>query len=150
MKGLSAINFSSAKVLVAGDVMADTYWVGQTSRISPEAPVPVVLVDFDETRPGGAANVAVNVVALEAKTTLMGLVGDDAIGEEIARLLTRQGVSHSLLRLADARTIRKLRLMSRGQQLVRVDFEQQFSNVSLKEKFAPIESRLLDHDVLVL
>ena len=150
MKGLSAINFSSAKVLVAGDVMADTYWVGQTSRISPEAPVPVVLVDFDETRPGGAANVAVNVVALGAKTTLVGLVGDDAIGEEIARLLTHQGVSHSLLRLADARTIRKLRLMSRGQQLVRVDFEQQFSNVSLKEKFAPIESRLLDHDVLVL
>ncbi|NDB17473.1 MAG: hypothetical protein EB018_11380, partial [Gammaproteobacteria bacterium] len=150
MKGLSAINFSSAKVLVAGDVMADTYWVGQTSRISPEAPVPVVLVDFDETRPGGAANVAVNVVALEAKTTLVGLVGDDAIGEEIARLLTRQGVSHSLLRLADARTIRKLRLMSRGQQLVRVDFEQKFSNVSLKEKFAPIEARLLDHDVLVL
>jgi D-beta-D-heptose 7-phosphate kinase/D-beta-D-heptose 1-phosphate adenosyltransferase len=150
MKGLSAINFSSSKVLVAGDVMADTYWVGQTSRISPEAPVPVVLVDFEETRPGGAANVALNIVALGARTTLVGLVGDDAIGDEIARLLTQQGVDHSLIRVAGARTIRKLRVMSRRQQLVRVDFEQRFANVPIKEKLSPIELRLLDNDILVL
>jgi len=150
MKGLAAINFSSSKVLVAGDVMADTYWVGQTSRISPEAPVPVVLVEFEETRPGGAANVALNIVALGARTTLVGLVGDDAIGGEIARLLTQQGIDHSLIRVAGARTIRKLRVMSRRQQLIRMDFEQRFENVSIKEKLSPIELRLPDNDILVL
>ncbi|MBM4231921.1 MAG: bifunctional D-glycero-beta-D-manno-heptose-7-phosphate kinase/D-glycero-beta-D-manno-heptose 1-phosphate adenylyltransferase HldE [Gammaproteobacteria bacterium] len=150
MKGLAAINFASSKVLVAGDVMADTYWVGQTSRISPEAPVPVVLVEFEETRPGGAANVALNIVALGARTTLVGLVGDDAIGGEIARLLTQQGIDHSLIRVAGARTIRKLRVMSRRQQLIRMDFEQRFENVSVKEKLSPIELRLPDNDILVL
>ena len=150
MKGLAAINFASSKVLVAGDVMADTYWVGQTSRISPEAPVPVVLVEFEETRPGGAANVALNIVALGARTTLVGLVGDDAIGGEIARLLTQQGIDHSLIRVAGARTIRKLRVMSRRQQLIRMDFEQRFENVSIKEKLSPIELRLPDNDILVL
>lgn len=150
MSNLAKLDFSAARVLVAGDVMADTYWVGSTSRISPEAPVPVVLVDFEETRPGGAANVALNAVALGCQATLVGLIGDDSAGAELARLLEQQSVSHGLIKVAGGQTIRKLRVMSRRQQLVRLDFEQATAGLSADAKIDGVRNRLENADVLVL
>ena len=150
MKSHGGLDFSATRILVAGDVMADTYWVGSTSRISPEAPVPVVRVEFEETRPGGAANVALNIVALGAQATLVGLIGDDSAGEELARLLEQRGIGHGLLRVAGAQTIRKLRVMSRRQQLVRLDFEQDPAGLPVEGKVDGLRSHLSTAHVLVL
>ncbi|HUP90757.1 MAG TPA: bifunctional D-glycero-beta-D-manno-heptose-7-phosphate kinase/D-glycero-beta-D-manno-heptose 1-phosphate adenylyltransferase HldE [Solimonas sp.] len=129
-------DFSKARVLVAGDVMLDRYWIGPTSRISPEAPVPVVRIQKDETRPGGAANVALNVASLGASARLLGVVGTD----EAARLLTAEldarKVASIFLRSADAPTITKLRVLSRNQQLIRLDFEESLSVVGAFDRAA--------------
>lgn len=119
-------DFSSANVLVVGDVMLDRYWHGPTSRISPEAPVPVVQVRESEERPGGAGNVALNVSALGGQATLVGLVGDDEAGERLGKLMTTMGVRCRLVAQEGKPTITKLRVISRHQQLIRVDFEDSF------------------------
>lgn len=119
-------DFSQAHVVVAGDVMLDSYWQGATTRISPEAPVPVVLVQNQEVRLGGAANVAVNVRGLGGQVALLGLVGADDAACQLEDLLTQHKVSSSLHRVAGSQTINKLRILSRHQQLIRVDFEDHF------------------------
>lgn len=119
-------DFSSASVLVVGDVMLDRYWQGSTSRISPEAPVPVVKVEGDELRPGGAANVALNAAALGGQVALVGLVGDDAEAGLLAERLTTCGVSSDFVAVPGSRTITKLRILSKHQQLIRLDFEDGF------------------------
>ncbi len=120
-------DFSSARVLVAGDVMLDRYWHGGTSRISPEAPVPVVRVDEVEERPGGAGNVALNIAALGATATLTGLTGDDEPADSLLQQLNSTGVQCDLSRLPGFPTITKLRVISRQQQLIRLDFEDDFT-----------------------
>ncbi|MFD1009356.1 MULTISPECIES: bifunctional D-glycero-beta-D-manno-heptose-7-phosphate kinase/D-glycero-beta-D-manno-heptose 1-phosphate adenylyltransferase HldE [Oceanisphaera] len=119
--------FDNAKVLVVGDVMLDRYWSGPTGRISPEAPVPVVKVEHNEERPGGAANVALNVAALGAKARLLGLTGDDEAATALQDKMQGVGVECDFLRLATHPTITKLRIMSRNQQLLRLDFEDCFA-----------------------
>ena len=84
--------FEKARVLVVGDVMLDRYWHGATSRISPEAPVPVVHVGLSEERAGGAANVALNIVALGAQTRLLGVTGDDESAGSLQALLSGAGI----------------------------------------------------------
>lgn len=116
--------FSSVRVLVVGDVMLDRYWQGATSRISPEAPVPVVRVDERHDRAGGAGNVAVNLASLGVQVHLLGLVGDDEAGRELAQILGAAGVSTELPAIASVPTVTKLRILSRHQQLIRLDFEQ--------------------------
>ena len=116
-------DFSQASVVVAGDVMLDEYWFGATDRISPEAPVPVVHVGGDEARPGGAANVAVNLAALGAGTSLTGVVGADAAAGQLEDLVGACGVRHRFVVDASRPTIAKLRVLSRGQQLIRLDRE---------------------------
>lgn len=116
-------DFETGRVLVVGDVMLDRYWRGDSSRISPEAPVPVVCVQGLEEKPGGAANVALNVAALGCKASLLGVTGDDAAGKALQRMLAAAGVVHRLQRVSGRRTIVKLRVLSRNQQLVRLDFE---------------------------
>jgi len=116
-------DLSAAHVVVCGDVMLDRYYTGATGRISPEAPVPVVRVDAEVLRPGGAANVAASLVALGARCTLIGVIGDDADGAQLERLLDEAGVECRLERDARRRTVTKLRVTSRGQQLLRLDFE---------------------------
>ncbi len=117
-------SFAGARVLVLGDVMLDRYWHGETARISPEAPVPVVRVDETEMRPGGAANCAVNVAALGATPILLGLIGDDEAGAALEGLLERSGVGERrLLRRPGLATITKMRVVSRHQQLLRIDIE---------------------------
>jgi D-beta-D-heptose 7-phosphate kinase/D-beta-D-heptose 1-phosphate adenosyltransferase len=112
--------------LVAGDVMLDRYWLGATSRISPEAPVPVVRVDTDELRVGGAGNVALNITALGAGATLAALVGEDEAADTLRRQLAGGRVVCKLLATTESRTITKLRVLSRHQQLIRLDFEDAF------------------------
>ncbi len=124
---LSVPDFTSAKVLVVGDAMLDDYWFGPTSRISPEAPVPVVRVTGAESRAGGAANVAVNLAALGARATLAGIIGDDANGNALEVLLAGAGVDTCLARAAARPTITKLRVLSRNQQLIRLDREDHFT-----------------------
>jgi D-beta-D-heptose 7-phosphate kinase/D-beta-D-heptose 1-phosphate adenosyltransferase len=141
--------FSQAKIIVIGDVMLDRYWSGQAARISPEAPVPVVRVHNSEDRVGGAANVALNIAHLGGQVTLLGVVGDDAEGEELKRLLQAQGVECLFVVQPGLRTICKLRIMAQHQQLIRVDFEDlplQFDRSLLQ---AHLEQLLPEHDVLV-
>lgn len=124
---LTVPRFDSADVLVIGDVMLDRYWHGGTSRISPEAPVPVIKVDNIEDRPGGAGNVALNIAALGAPVTLFGLTGVDEAAEALAQRLGGAQVDCHFHRISDHPTITKLRVISRNQQLLRMDFEQPFA-----------------------
>ncbi len=122
-------DFSTARVLVAGDVMLDRYWVGPTQRISPEAPVPVVRIEKDETRPGGAANVALNAAALGSRTELVGVVGKDEAARLLEKRLRAQKIAVRFVQSGDKPTITKLRVLSRNQQLIRLDFEESLSVV---------------------
>ena len=124
--------FDAARVLVCGDVMLDRYWSGTAQRISPEAPVPVVRVRDEEYRPGGAANVALNVAALGAQCTLVGLVGDDAGADALEARLQAAGVDCALVRVPGWPTITKLRVTSRRQQLIRLDFEEPLTAADAK------------------
>jgi D-beta-D-heptose 7-phosphate kinase/D-beta-D-heptose 1-phosphate adenosyltransferase len=143
-------DFSRVRVLVAGDVMLDRYWYGSTGRISPEAPVPVVRVDGEEHRPGGAANVAVNIAALGGRVCVLGLVGDDEQGRSLEDLLHHSGVECCFDRPVGYPTITKLRVVSRQQQLIRLDFENGFPEPAgrgLSDSFA---KRLDKVEVVVL
>jgi D-beta-D-heptose 7-phosphate kinase/D-beta-D-heptose 1-phosphate adenosyltransferase len=120
---ISIPDFSKTHVVVAGDVMLDQYLFGATSRISPEAPVPVVHIQETDDRPGGAANVAVNLAALGASTKLIGVVGEDAAADTLERILGAQGIACGFARVDDRPTITKTRVQSRGQQLIRLDQE---------------------------
>lgn len=115
--------FDGKHALVYGDVMLDRYWHGDTSRISPEAPVPVVNVNMIETRPGGAANVAQNIATLGARVTLCGLVGDDLPAKELENTLNDMTIDCRFLSLPNYPTVTKLRVLGRHQQLIRMDFE---------------------------
>lgn len=123
----SVPDFSRVGVLVAGDVMLDEYWFGSTTRISPEAPVPVVRVTGSEARAGGAANVAVNLASLGARTSLTGIVGRDSNGATLGDLLRNQGIVVDFVEAARRPTITKLRVLSRNQQLIRLDTEDGFT-----------------------
>lgn len=138
------------RVLVLGDLMLDRYWHGATQRISPEAPVPVVHVGGIEERPGGAGNVALNAVALGAPVTLVGPVGDDEAGDRLQGLLEEAGVACCFHREAHAPTITKLRILSRHQQLIRLDFEDGFPGMPADALDAAFEAALEAADVVVL
>ena len=116
--------FDQARVLVLGDIMLDRYWEGGTSRISPEAPVPVVRVEQINDRPGGAGNVALNIAALGAGARLGGYTGADEMADSLQDMLHGAGVDCAFTRLDDIPTITKLRIISRHQQLIRLDFEE--------------------------
>ncbi len=142
--------FDKARILVAGDVMLDRYWHGGTSRISPEAPVAVVKVQTIKDSPGGAGNVALNLAALGAAASLVGLVGDDANGRELETSLNAAGVLCDFHRVADKPTITKLRVISRHQQLIRLDFEEAFEPESARHLTDKVRKLLQQTDVLVL
>lgn len=142
--------FSRARILVVGDVMLDRYWSGLAARISPEAPVPVVRVQEREDRVGGAANVALNIARLGGQVTLLGVVGDDAEGEELKALLEAAGVVCDFVVESGLSTICKLRVMAQHQQLIRIDFEDVplcFARERLQTK---VQQHVAQHPVLVL
>ncbi len=140
----------TARILVVGDVMLDRYWFGEVSRISPEAPVPVVKVERSEERPGGAANVARNIAALGAQATLLSVVGADEAGAALARLLGSSGIDASLHEDPQLATTVKLRVIGRQQQLLRIDFENWPAHEVLQAKLAEFETRVRDCDVVIL
>src|SRR5579863_7037922 len=113
-------DFSTSHILVIGDVMLDRYWFGDTARISPEAPVPVVTIKQNDERPGGAGNVALNIAALGASVTLIGVAGKDDAARILREQLTAANVKHAIHQLETIPTITKLRIISRHQQLLRL------------------------------
>ena len=141
---------AKAHVLVVGDVMLDRYWFGDVSRISPEAPVPVVHVQRTEERPGGAANVARNIVSLGGKATLLSVVGDDEAGRSLAALLEKEKVVTLFHKDAQLPTTVKLRVIGRQQQLLRIDFETPPSREVLEDKLGDFESLVDGVDVVIL
>lgn len=129
---------SEAKILVVGDVMLDRYWQGDSSRISPEAPVPVVKIGELDDKVGGAANVAKNIAHLDGQVSLLGIIGDDENADRLEQLLLDGRIKSALIRQNQQPTITKLRVISRQQQVVRLDFEETFSEQQatlLKEAF---------------
>lgn len=143
-------HFESAKVLVYGDVMLDRYWYGDTSRISPEAPVPVVLVSDTESRPGGSANVALNIAALGAQVSLLGLTGDDVEGKSLQTHLEENDIVCHFQAVPDHPTITKLRVLGRNQQLIRMDFERSFYGVDDAPLLQRYEEQCNSVDVVIL
>jgi len=140
----------NVRLLVVGDVMLDRYWFGEVSRISPEAPVPVVKVERQEERLGGAANVARNAASLGAISALLSVVGDDEAGRTLGRLLGEGQIDASLHVDRNIDTIVKLRVSGRQQQLLRIDFETPPSHEILQAKLADFESRVVQADVIIL
>ena len=141
--------FQRAHVLVVGDAMLDRYWFGAVERISPEAPVPVVRVNREEERLGGAANVALNVKAVGAGATLLTVVGDDEPAGRLRRLLAEHGVRSLLGSDPKLRTIVKLRVIGRAQQLIRLDFESQPDHEVLALMLSDYERVLPEHDAVL-
>jgi len=134
----SVPEFGGHRILVVGDVMLDRYWTGATERVSPEAPVPIVHVGAHEERLGGAANVAVNLSTLGAEVELLGLVGADEEARRLAAMLDTADIGNSLIERGEAPTVTKLRVLSRHQQLLRLDFERGFGDeaaTALTERF---------------
>ncbi|RDE18747.1 bifunctional D-glycero-beta-D-manno-heptose-7-phosphate kinase/D-glycero-beta-D-manno-heptose 1-phosphate adenylyltransferase HldE [Motiliproteus coralliicola] len=142
-------DFSSARVLVVGDLMLDRYWHGQTGRISPEAPVPVVHIKDHEGRPGGAGNVALNIVALGGNATLLSLVGKDEAADSLRLQLNEAGVQCEFEEVEGSDTITKLRVMSRNQQLIRLDFEDGFEDYDHAHLLSRFDHCLRDCDTVV-
>ena len=141
---------SQVRLLVVGDVMLDRYWFGEVSRISPEAPVPVVKVERIEERLGGAANVARNAAAVGAKTALLSVVGDDEAGRSLSRMLVEGEIEAGLHVDRNIDTTVKLRVIGRQQQLLRIDFETTPSHEILRAKLAEFELRVANADVVIL
>ncbi len=141
---------AAARVLIVGDVMLDRYWFGEVSRISPEAPVPVVKIEKVEERPGGAANVARNCAALGARVFLLSVVGADEAGKTLAQLMSDANIESSLHEDAGLNTTVKLRVIGRQQQLLRIDFENTPDHEVLRAKLADFSARLADCDVVIL
>jgi rfaE bifunctional protein kinase chain/domain len=110
-------------ILVVGDVMLDEYWHGRASRISPEAPVPVVSIKNREERLGGAANVALNVKSLNTNVSLLGVVGQDGSAQALKKLLKEESIQDLLVEDPHQHTIKKLRILSDQHQLIRLDHD---------------------------
>ena len=138
------------RVLVVGDAMLDRYWYGGVERISPEAPVPVIAVTRADERPGGAANVARNVRALGARCRLLSITGDDVEANTLARLLNDDRIECSLYRDKLINTTVKLRVISRNQQLIRIDFESPASKDARVKLLDDYLGFLGEHDVVIL
>ncbi|TXT31066.1 MAG: D-alpha beta-D-heptose 7-phosphate 1-kinase [Rhodocyclaceae bacterium] len=150
MSGSMLEKISQVRLLVVGDVMLDRYWFGEVSRISPEAPVPVVKVQRIEERLGGAANVARNAASLGAVSALLSVVGDDEAGRTLGRLLEEGQIDANLHVDREIDTTVKLRVIGRQQQLLRIDFETTPSHEVLQAKLADFETRVVQSDVVVL
>jgi len=143
-------SFAKAKILVVGDVILDRYWHGNTTRISPEAPVPVVHIRQSEERAGGAANVAINVASLGSNITLLGLVGNDDVASTLEKKLQEQHVTPHLLRVANKPTISKLRVVGHNQQLIRLDFEENFADYNFDDFIAAYKKILPTINLVIL
>lgn len=137
------------RVLVVGDVMLDCYWHGEVARLSPEAPVPVVHIQREANRLGGAANVALNIRTLGARVTLLSMVGQDDAARRLRHLLETQDIEAELSEDPRMETIVKLRVIGRSQQMLRIDFEKEPDHdvlVSMNKRFKEL---LSNHDSVI-
>jgi rfaE bifunctional protein kinase chain/domain len=148
--GVNRPDTKKARVLVVGDVMLDRYWFGEVERISPEAPVPVVLIKSEEARPGGAANVARNCATLGARTQLLSVVGDDDEGRLLRRISEKAGVHVNFHTDRSIKTTQKLRVLGRRQQLLRIDFETAPSREVLASNLADFKAAMPSCNVVIL
>lgn len=142
-------DFQPTRILVVGDLMLDRYWYGETSRISPEAPVPVVHIGDSEERAGGAGNVALNIASLGAKATVIGLTGKDEAADALENRLENVGVDCQFERLDGYATVTKLRVLSRHQQLLRMDFEDGFRGYDSTGLVKRFSANLADAHIVV-
>ncbi|HEY1128306.1 MAG TPA: D-glycero-beta-D-manno-heptose-7-phosphate kinase [Roseateles sp.] len=140
---------AARRILVVGDVMLDRYWHGAVERISPEAPVPVVRIEREEERLGGAANVALNIRTLGARATLLTVVGQDEPARRLRELLQARDIETVLREDKQLYTIVKLRVIGRAQQLLRVDFENEPDHEALGEMLDDFAAQLPHHDVVL-
>ena len=143
-------SFHQTRILVVGDVMLDTYWRGDTNRISPEAPVPVVQVNQFDSRAGGAANVALNAASLGCKVKLVGIVGNDESSECLEKILQKYNVEHEFSKIANIPTIKKLRIISHNNQLIRLDFEKKMYDCNFSELLEIYKRQLDCSDIVIL
>ncbi|EGV36999.1 D-glycero-beta-D-manno-heptose-7-phosphate kinase [Neisseria weaveri] len=141
--------FKQAKVLVVGDVMLDRYWFGETSRISPEAPVPIARITKTDQRAGGAGNVARNIASLGGNAALLSVTGDDEAADTLDNLMRQDGIASHLLRDKDIDTTVKLRVVSRNQQLIRLDFEEQPNREILDAVKQQYRNLLPEYDTVI-
>ena len=140
----------SARVLVVGDTMLDRYWFGEVERISPEAPVPVAKIERMDQRAGGAGNVARNIAALGGQAALLSVVGQDEAANELEKIIQSNGVQTFLEHDETIDTTVKLRVLSRNQQLLRIDFEEKPSQDVLDRLNRRFRSLLPDYDAVIL
>lgn len=136
-------------ILVVGDAMLDKYWFGDTNRISPDAPVPVVNIMRTEERLGGAANVARNISKIGVNSTLLSVVGDDIDGKTLEQLLISEGVHSKLIFSSNQKTTIKLRIIARQQHLLRCDFESFISLAELTQSIVLFENLLNNKDIVI-
>ena len=142
-------DMSHGNITVIGDVMLDRFWSGASRRVSPEAPVPVVNVSGQEDRAGGAGNVAVNLAELGVTVSLVGLCGDDEHARALRSCVESAGVRWNVMP-CKADTIVKLRVLSRNQQLLRMDFEQSLAPYANDLFLRYAQQHLADADLVIL
>lgn len=146
-------SFSNRRIIVLGDIMLDQYIWGKVQRISPEAPVPIIEVQSEEFRLGGAANVALNLCALGARVELVGICGKDSHAKTIKQLLKKQKLStEGIFGDAERPTTLKTRIGAASQQIVRIDLEQtnELNNALAQELIAYLETLIPQCDALVI
>lgn len=143
-------DFSSANILIVGDVMLDSYWQGATRRISPEAPVPVIHVNDQSMRIGGSGNVAMNVTSLGASASLLALIGADQAGRDLSELLLESSINNLCVIESELQTTTKLRVLSQHQQLIRLDFEQPHHSKNPAQLLAQFEANLASVNMVIL
>ncbi|MGB1801371.1 MAG: PfkB family carbohydrate kinase, partial [Gammaproteobacteria bacterium] len=141
---------STASVLVVGDIILDQYIYGETNRISPEAPVPVLRVESTEERAGGAANVAINISSLDVSVKLLGITGKDDSSQRLEKILNDKGVECHFIKHDDFSTITKQRVLSRHQQLIRLDYEEEKGSFDTSELIEEYSKLIESADVVVL
>ena len=141
---------SAARILVVGDVMLDRYWFGDVNRISPEAPVPVAKINKTDHRAGGAANVARNIAALGGQAALLSVVGNDEAADTLTTLLQQDNIANHMIHSESMPTTLKLRILSRNQQLIRLDFEEHPDFGSLNNVATKYGELVAQYDAVIL
>ena len=140
------LDFSNIKVLVVGDFMIDHYIIGESNRMSPEAPVPVVVPKKEYVIPGGAGNVAMNMSSLGAQVSCVGVIGDDSWGEKLLSILNERGIDSTYIdKIKDFKTTLKQRIYSNDKQIARIDNEE-----ILKQKCSFMDEKFNNYDVIIL
>lgn len=141
---------SKALITVLGDLMLDRYWFGSAKRISPEAPIPVINIQNNEDRLGGAANVALNLRSLEKEVVLAGLIGNDLEGQRFTELCQQNNIQSNVLIQDNFQTITKLRIISRQQHMLRCDFEQPLAVTQLSAQYIQQLLALIEKSNIVI